>query len=318
VRSTQGIGATNPNAFVFAQGYWWGVSAQGPFRTDGFHVELLVGPKQRAWWGINNTATAWCAHHPTRQAVLFGLHPSEAATGRSTTYPWTVWVWDLTRDVWQPERKFGMDIFHASALTTTTAQGPTAAPSGGTTSSETTSGYTASWTNGDATAQTEFWEQDPDTGTWSLVTVIAAATATYARTGRTNHKTHKWRVRHRKNGVTTTWNSTTGITAQTLISAPGLAAAQMGASADIEITLTQNADGTDIIVEKQTDGGGYSTWNTYTSKPSGTFVVYDLTSACGSVIDYRAKSYDSAWPTTDSAYATDQVDLTVDCSGGDA
>ena len=314
VEDTQGLGITNPKALIFAEGFWWGVSAQGPVRTDGYQVQLLVGPMRPSWRGIDNVAEAWCAYHPERRLILFGLHPSASATGRSATWPWEVWAWDIERSVWQPNHQFGADLFHASAITTTTAEGPSAAPSSPVTSAETTSGYTASWTNGDATAQTEFWEKDPDTGTWSLVTVIAAATATYARTGRTNHKSYYWRVRHRKSGVTSAWDVEAGTIAQTLISAPGQVATQVGSSAQVKIVLTQNAGGTDLVVEFQTDGGGYSVWNTYPSWPAGEFTVYDTDPECGVNLDYRSRSKDAAWPAHSVYSAVDNVDLTVGCT----
>ncbi len=318
VENTQGLGITNPKALIFAQGWWWGVSATGPIRTDGFTVESLVGPRKPSWRGIDNTAESWVAYHPERDLILFGLHPTETESGRSATFPWVVWVWDRQRSVWAPNLKFGADLFHASALTTTTSTGvggtPSAPPSSPVTSAETTSGYTASWTNGDATAETEVWEKDPDTGTWALVTVVAAGTATYAQTGLLNHLEYFWRVRHRKSGVPSAWDVEAGTSAQTLISPPSLAAAQIGGGPWVELTITQNADGTNVVVERQIDGAGYSTWNTYTSQPEGVFVVNDTDNLCGFLLQYRAKAVDSTWPTTDSTFsAVASVDTRSGC-----
>jgi len=320
VENTQGLGIANPKALVFAEGFWWGIGAQGPLRTDGFALESLVGPRRPSWRGIDNVADSWVGYHPERRLMLFGLHPTESATGRSATYPWVVWAWDIQRSVWQPNHKYGADLFHASAITTTTGSssgasgGPSAAPSSPSTSAETTSGYQGNWTNGDATAQTEFWEKVGSGGTWRLETVIAAATALYAQTGRTNHIEHFWRVRHTKSGIKSQWDVEAGTSAQTLIAVPGCSAAQVGSTSEVELTLTQNSDGTDLVVERQIDSGGYTVWNTYSSQPSGTFVVNDGGVECGEVADYKARSRDSGWP-ADSAYSTpSQVDLTVDCS----
>lgn len=315
VENTQGLGITNPNALTFAEGRWWGVSDQGPIRSDGFSVELLVGPRKPSWRGIDQIENSWVAYHPERRLMLFGLHPTEAESGRSTTYPWDVWAWDMERHVFQPDHKFGFDFFFASAVTTSTVQGPSAGPSSPVTSAETTSGYTASWTNGDATAETEFWEKLEVGGTFTLKTVLAAGVATTPLTGRNDHASYFWRVRHIKGGVPTAFDVDAGTIAQTLILAPNAIATQDGASSIINLALTQNSGGTDFVLERQIDGGGFSTFQTFTSQPSGAFNSTDTTQPCGVVLDYRAKSVDSAWPTTDSGFsATSQVDLTSGCT----
>ncbi|KKK73055.1 hypothetical protein LCGC14_2897690, partial [marine sediment metagenome] len=128
-----------------------------------------------------------------------------------------------------------------------------------------------------------------------------------------NHIEHFWRVRHRKSGITSQWDVEAGTSAQTLIATPGCSAAQDGTAPIIEVTLTQNADGTDLVVERQVDSGGYSVWNTYSSQPQGTFNVFDSSRSCNEVIDYKARSRDSSWP-ADGFYSTpSQVDLSVDC-----
>ena len=313
VENTQGLGIANPKALTFANGFWWGIGASGPLRTDGFTVDSLVGPRKPSWRAIDNVAESWVTYHPERGVMLFGLHPSEAASGRSATFPWVIWVWDIQRSVWAPNLKFGADLFHASAITTTTAPGPNAAPSSPVTSSETTSGYTASWTNGDSSAETELWEKEELGGTWTLIDVIDAATATLVRTGLNNHASYYWRVRHRKTGITSEWDVEAGTIAQTLISPPGVSASQAVNTAFINITLTQNSDGTDVEVHRQVDGGGYSVWNTYPSQPSGSFEVTDISRACGEIVDYKAKSRDSSWPADSVFSSVSQVDLTGIC-----
>ena len=317
VNNTRGLGITNPKALTYAEGFWWGVSNSGPIRSDGFSVDLLVGPRKPSWRGTDSLVEAWVVHHPGRRLMLFGLHPVETETGRSDTFPWRVWAWDMERSVWQPNHEFGIDLSHAAAITTSSAEGPTAAPSSPVTSSETTTGYTATWTNGDATSETEYWEKDPDTGTWALDTVLAAAaTTTGALTDLLNHKSYRWRVRHTKNGIPSNWDVEAGTLAETLIAAPGQVATQVGSTSQVKIVLTQNADGTDVLVERQIDAGGYSTWNTYTNRPEGDFTVFDVSQSCGVDLDYRSLSRDAAWtPGANSAYsAVDQVDLTTGCT----
>ncbi len=314
VENTQALGITNPKALAFAEGFWWGVSASGPVRTDGFSVDSLVGPRQPDWRGIDNVGEAWVRYHPERRLMLFGLHPTEAESGRSTTFPWRIWAWDILREVWQPDLEFGADLFDASTITTATAEGPSAAPSSPSTGSETTSGYTGSWTNGDATADTEYWEKKTSGGTWTLVSVVAAATALLARTGLDNHETYFWRVRHTKNGVKSDWDVEAGTSAQTLIAAPGCVASQVGVSSTIEVELTQNADGTDVEVQRQVDGGGFSVWQTFSSQPSGAFSVFDSSRSCGESVDYKARSRDASWPAPDGVFSsTSNVDLSISC-----
>lgn len=316
VDNTEGLGISAPKALTFAEGFWYGIGAQGPLRTDGYSVDSLVGPRRASWRGIDQVAESWVTYHPERRLMLFGLHPTEAETGRSATYPWVVWAWDIQRDVFQPNHKFGADLFHASALTTTTAQGPDAAPSSPVTSAETTTGYTGSWTNGDATAETEYWEKKESGGTWTLIDLIDAGTATLVRTGLINHTEYFWRVRHRKNGVVSDWDVEAGTSAQTLIAAPGVSAAKnfifdTTYSPDATITLTQNAGGTDLELQSQVDGGGFSVLATFTSEPSGTRIYFDETPNCGEVVDYRARSRDASWPADSVFSATSSVDLTT-------
>ena len=313
VENTEALGITNPKALTFAEGFWFGVSASGPVRTDGFSVDSLVGPRQPDWRGIDNVAEAWVRYHPERRLVLFGLHPSEAESGRSDTFPWRVWAWDLLRGVWQPDLEFGADLFDASGLTSTTADGPSSAPSSPSTDTETASGYTGNWTNGDTSAETEFWEKEGSGGTWALISVVAAATALLARTGLNNHTEYFWRVRHRKNGLTSAFDVDAGTSAQTLIAAPGVSAVQIGVSSTIRIDMTQNADGTDVELQRQVDGGGFSVLQTFTSQPSGAFSVFDSTRSCGESVDYRARSRDASWPADSVFSATSNVDLSVSC-----
>src|SRR5437868_13232010 len=86
----------------------------------------------------------------------------------------------------------------------------------------TASSWRANWTNGDASAETEYWRQDlTGGGPWLLVAVVAAGTALYNDTGRQDHNTYKWRVRHRKGGVVSAFFADQ--TVLTLIAAPSAA-----------------------------------------------------------------------------------------------
>jgi len=317
IDSTHGIGAANPKALIYAEGYFYGIGAQGPFRTDGFRVESLVGPRRPSWRGIDKIIDSWVAYNPDHRQILFGLHPVAAASGRSDTWPWVVWAWDVQRDVWQPNRKYGADLFHASAISTTSSDGPSAAPSGPSTDNITASVYRGNWTNNDTSAETEFWEKLESGGTWALVAIVAANTAELTRTGRSGHGSYYFRVRHIKGGVTSAWDAEAGTIAQTLIAKPGCTAAQIGNVSLISIDLIQNSDGTDLVLERQVGGGGYTVFKTFASQPAGEVPWVDSTSSCGDVVDYKARSRDSdtPWNNPDGAYSdSSQVDLTSGCS----
>jgi hypothetical protein len=303
--NTQGLGITNPKALEFAEGYWWGVSRQGPIRSDGFSVETLVGPRLRSWRGIDSLTESWVRYHPERRLMLFGLHPAETASGRSATFPWVIWAWDLVRDVWQANHKLGIDLFHAATVTPSVAgqsEAPGAAPSAPSTSGETTTGYTASWTNGDATAQVEFWEKLETTGTWTLIDVLDPATTSLARTGLDNHSSYYWRVRHRKNGIPSAYAADT--LAQTLIAAPSVTATRLTTTTIVKVEYVQNAGGTTLTIERNVNSAGYVVWQTFAAKAAGTYAIYDSDGSCDDTRAYKAKSTDAAWPTTDSAYSS--------------
>jgi len=301
VQNTLGLGVSNPHALTFAEGYWYGVGAQGPFRTDGYQVESLTGPRQRGWRGMDNVAKAFVTYHPDRRAVLFGVHPSTASSGRSTSYPWTQWVWDIERSTWQT------DWVHATSagfvmmapVATSTALGPTASPSSPTTSAQTPTGYTANWTNGDATAETEFWQKIGASGTWTLMGTIAAGTASSARTIH-SHTLVYWKVRHRKNGVVTPF--TTETLAQSNLRTSTLA---LGANAGSSRYITGFCDGLCTLnLERSAIGAG--TWAAYatqtvTTSPSYADVAFSFLVPDG--FDYRMRASDATWSPTTGAYS---------------
>lgn len=297
VQNTLGLGVSNPHALTFAEGMWYGMGMQGPLRTDGYVVESLVGPRQRGWRALNQVDSAWVSYHPERRVILFGVHPTQTSGSRSATYPWAVWVWDLERSVWQTDWKFGADFFMVAPVTTTTAVGPTAAPSAPSTSNQTASAYRANWTNGDATAQVEFWEKEGSGGTWTLITTIAAGTALYDRTGRDSHVEYFWKVRARKSGVTSEFCAETS--AKTLMSAPSLVGGCLGYDEQASATCVQSCEGTTTLVLESSPAGA-GTWSEISTAggPEFRFILGNSAST-----DYRAKSRDLTWPTTESPYS---------------
>lgn len=304
VQQTLGLGISNPHGLTFAEGYWYGVGPQGPLRTDGFNVESLAGPRQRGWRAINKPENAFVTYHPERRLILFGLHPTQTSGSRSATYPWLLWTWDIEREVWQTDWKMGADFFMATPVSVTVGSsasiGPSAPPSAPNNSAIGTGGYTANWTNGDATAETEVWEKEGAGGTWTLVTTVAAAVASYARTGRSNHTEYYWKVRHRKSGVTTVY--TTELSVKIAIVAPSVGGTPLGFASLYDLTIGQNAPGTDLRVEWSDIGAGV--WNHYTTISAA---ATSQTITVPGVRDYRARSEDAAWTPTTSAYSATET-----------
>ena len=281
IHNTHGFGVSNPHALVHAEGFWYGVGKQGPFRTDGFEVESLVGPRQRSWRSIDNLGSLWVAHHVERQLVLFGMHPESQTP--SATYPWRLWAWDLTRNLWAPNwRIFSaaetpIALFHASAVATDTPRGPTGAPTAPNTSGITQTTYTANWTNADTSdgVETEVHERyGGGSGQWDLVAVLGKGVASYQRLSRSNHSTYYWKVRHRKNGVVSAFTAEQKV--QTLL-APPVLQVPSGASSPSTAPGTQrivnnNEAVVDMFFEKSTDGGlNWTLLNSYLGIHKGTF-----------------------------------------------
>lgn len=294
VHNTHGLGVSNPHALFYASGYWWGVGGQGPFRTDGFEVESLVGPRQRGWQSMNQIDSAWVTLHPERQLVLFGVHPSQASSGRSTTYPWVIWAWDLQRDVWAPDWKHGADFFMAAAVATATAAGPSAAPSAPDAASIATTSWTGEFTAGDATALTEHWIKEGSGGTWLLYATVAAGAVTSAVTGKKSHLEYFQKFRHRKNGLVSDFTSEDSV--KTLISAPSLSGGCQGYDTVALISVSQSCEGTTTLVLESSPAGA-GTWSELDTGPGPNNTFYQFVSEA---TDFRARCRDLSWPTTES------------------
>jgi len=314
VSNTQGLGASNAYALTFAEGYWYGLGAGGPFRTDGYTVDVLVSPRLTDFAGISQRQTAWVAYHPARRMVLFGVHPASVPSGRSATYPFRVWAWDIDRQVWAPDWVPGFDVHSAGTVVTSAAQGPSAAPSAPATSSATTSGFTAGWTNGDVSALTEYWER-LEAGPSVLTGTEAVTVASKVRTGLDPRQNYYWKVRHRKNGVTSAFATET--LAQTKLAPPILAAVGDNASNKVKVTTT-NPHSASVTVRVERSPAGAAAWTevlTLLLHKSGKVASYDVSASCGVDYDYRALCEDLSWaPGTQSVYSSTVTDVTA-CEG---
>lgn len=216
VQNTSGMGCSNPNCLVFAEGYWYGMGAAGPFRTDGFRVETLVGPRRPDFDAVDTLSASWVSYHPDRRMILFATHPQ----GSTPALPWDLWLWDVQREKWQTDWTFAQPtaFAHGNNVPSTSVQGPSAPPSNPVTSAQTIAGYTASWTNGDVLAQTEVWQEDVTTGTWVLLQTVNPGIATFIVNTDQDHGSYLWRVRHVRNGLRSSYTADTP--ALTLIAPP--------------------------------------------------------------------------------------------------
>jgi alkaline phosphatase D len=305
IHNTHGMGVANPLALVHAEGFWYGIGKQGPFRTDGFEVQTLVGPRQRGWRSIDNLLNGFVVHHPERQLVLFGQHPEGQAP--SASFPSVLWAWDLTRQVWAPNwRIFASSaatfaFFHASAIPSDTPRGPSGAPSAPNTTNITSVSYRANWTNADVTdgVETEVWERlDSSSGEWTLVAVVGKAVVLFDRLSRQAHTGYFWKVRHRKNGVFSGFTVEQKV--QTLLKAPTGFSTPLGVASLCTIrTVNDNPGIVTLIVERSTNGGvDWSVWQTYFNQHKGEVSAVD---PCANL--HRAKVQDLNWVPSESAYS---------------
>jgi len=106
--------------------------------------------------------------------------------------------------------------------------GPAAAPTALVNNSSTTSSITISFTIGDATAETEVYRDD------ALITTLATTVATYTDTGRSANASHAYKVRHKKDGLFSSF-----LGPQTFESVPNAPTSPSAtADSDVQITVT--------------------------------------------------------------------------------
>lgn len=313
VQQTLGVGVYNPYAFVFAQGYWYGVGEAGPFRTDGVSVESLRGPREAAWGLVSNPEAFSVDYHPDRGLILFGVRQATglppglylsngSVTTAPATYPNVLWAWDIAREVWSADLGFNQSFFHVRAIPTTTPQTPQGTPTALAGSSITATTYSGNWTNGDATCQTEYYEKSGVAGSYSLVSTAAAGVTTLARTGLVSHTRVFYYLQHLKAGVRSTASSE--IEVKTLLAPPTLSTVQgiVDENTESGITVTITDTGTTLYVQESLDG--VSGWSTVITQPSAVVGTYTYLAFSSVVLEgrwYRAYTEDLAWSPATSA-----------------
>lgn len=311
--NTDGFGVSNALGLEHAEGWWYGAGKQGPFRTDGFNVQSLVGPRQRAWARIDKLEFSWVRYNPSRRLVLFGVHFEGSSAGH-LTYPFTIWAFDIDRNVWTGDQVYlrslaagdVLDVTTLATISTETVQGPSGTPSAPNTTAVNPYGWTANWTNGDSSpgAQTEYWEKEGSNGDWFLKAVVPAIGADdfTVVVGRLNHSTYFWKVRHVKAGRFSEYSAE--VMVKTLLEPPALSTGQgSGFTGTVPGTLhiTNGNNGlVDIVVEQSfNNGASWIAWFTELSKAKGTYTFSPISPAKW----VRAKVRDNGWTPTESGYS---------------
>ena len=301
VENTQGYGCSNPYALCFAEGYWYGVGEAGPFRTNGMDVEPLVSVRRDSWPKISNLRTAWVAYWPERRLVKFGFNSTPVDAGRSTTYPFVLWNFDIDRAAWTGDEKYAADLHLVQAIPSLTssgsagAAGPSAPPSIPLVddSAATLTTGALSWTNGDALAATEVWLRTV-TGGSALDSTVAAGVAIKTITGLPAASQRYFKVRHLKDGLYSDF--TAELAVYTLLPAPVIS----GAYTDLTTTpprmvihQTVSVDIGTLLTLEVNSGSGYGTFQTQVNPVTGT--TYDMARQADG-FSWRAKLFSSAWP----------------------
>jgi hypothetical protein len=330
VDNTLGFGCSNPYALCHAEGFWYGVGESGPFRTDGADVQSLVGPRRRSWRQVTNLRTAWVAFHPERRVVKFAFNQTPVDTGRSSTFPFVIWNYDIDRGVWTGDEKYSADLAYAQPIYSLTASStvsgssgnaPTSLPTtlrwidstfGGNIESEltvsvdledgtdeieqdeqgeSTSSIHLQWVNGDSTAITEVWARTDTSGSTLILSVAAGATDAWVNLRLP--ATRYWvKVRHRKNGQYSAFTSE--INGYTKALTPALAAEAISPT-EVGLTVRGVAAIGNVTYYRRVTGSTTSTAVAVSSPPAGTITIIDGGLEPATSYEYTAV-VTTAWP----------------------
>ena len=225
VDASLGAGCVNARCLVYAEGWWYGLGRDGPWRCDGARVEVLRSNRGSSWRGIGSLDSAFVVHHPRRRAVLFGLEESASTlTGSGAS---VLWAWDLEENCWGPNHRLPTRIRAAAAIAPSGVVVPTT-PSAVTQVLEQGAFRETSlqlrWVNGLPNQPTEVWASTSSTGNQLLATVGAGISG-IVLTGLTAGTEYSVTLRH-VGAIETPF--TNAVSAYTRPNAPRLAMAYRG------------------------------------------------------------------------------------------
>lgn len=256
--------------------YYW--SPRGPMRvTDNSEPEPLWDALPATVATVVNTSRIVASFDVDRDQVLFA-YDTGSGVGRAFC------AFDVQRSVWVgPDADFGIALRCMGAVepvyasTAVAPVGPSAAPSAGSTTSVGGTSATANWTSGDALATTVVEYRVQGTASYTTATTLAAGVVTYTFTGLARSTAYEWRVKHVRNGQSSSYYGpvvatqfTTTASGGTLLPPTNLAVGYIGAPGDpagaptLSVTWTNSGE-TNVYTEvsrSTTSGGTYTVLST--------------------------------------------------------
>lgn len=307
ILNARGFGVPNPHALTYALGNWYGVNEAGPWICDGSSVDSLLPARQPSFRRVRRLDFAFVVPHPARNAILFGFNMS-GFSGRSATYPFILWVWDLDSERWTGDFDFGVNLAYAQPIPSLAISGggggaptgPTAAPSLLTVddSLSTTSSVSGGFTIGDASAQTEIRYRVAGTLIWSVGTTVPAGVNTFTIPALANYTHYELQALHVKSAIYSLASATAN--AYTKLSAPGFVAwGGDGAPIRVNVRWNQHAGGSQLFIERKLNGDPDINFAVVLSEgvqPLGIHSDLDNTADCASLYEYRARVFEPTWP----------------------
>lgn len=321
VDNSKGFGVANPYALCHRAGKWYGVGQSGPFITDALTVDALAGYRAQSWRNVQRLDTAFVVEHPAREAILFGFNMS-GYSGRSTQFPFILWVWDCLRETWVSDLDFGVNFAYVqpippiSTLTSTPPLSPPGAPTI-THASATTTSVTGVASLGDATAKTEVRYRISGSGAFfSVGQLLDPGVTAFTIPGLSPYTHYEIQCAHVKSGIYSAASASAD--AYTKLAVPSLIAwGGPGLPERVNIRWRQNAGGSHVLIERKvsTDPDiNYAQVIDTGAQPAGIGLSLN-NPTCGTTYRFRDRSYDASWPAAIQYSDYSNTDDAVACAG---
>jgi hypothetical protein len=229
--------------------YWW--SSRGPMRCDpGSRPEPLWLAIEGAVATVINVSKVVASYDEGNDIVLFAYDGGSGVR--------TLAMYDCTREVWLgPDDDLGLAIRNAGSVapvyssSATTVTAPSAAPTSAVTSGVGSTAVTASWTTGDASAQTQVEYRRQGDTTWTIAALVAAGVASYQITSLTAAVAYEWRAAHYKGG---SYSSYLGPSASTQFTTSAVSTGLLPPS-NLSLSVVANNPGSSTIRATWTNSG---------------------------------------------------------------